>query len=150
MSIDWPPSGQLWYACNGPLPWAVHERSPLWCHLGFHWVQLGESMEEPFGQPSSKTSTGYEGIFGQSWLVGGPVGCPVQLGLVESLRGLQPPVGMTTSLDGCCQETSTRDTANKCSLELCASIVLLFLDGCSEWYVSVVFLTGQVLGNWKA
>jgi hypothetical protein len=44
-----------------------------------------------------------------------------------------------------CQETLTRDTANKCSLELCASIVLLFLDGCSEWYVSVVFLTGQVL-----
>jgi hypothetical protein len=38
-----------------------------------------------------------------------------------------------------CQETSMRDTANKCSLELCASIVLLFLDGCSEWYVSVVF-----------
>jgi hypothetical protein len=28
--------------------------------------------------------------------------------------------------------------------------VLLFLDGCSEWYVSVVFLTGQVLGNWIA
>ncbi len=22
------------------------------------------------------------------------------------------------------------------------------LDGCSEWYVSVVFLAGQVLGNW--
>jgi hypothetical protein len=49
-----------------------------------------------------------------------------------------------------CQETSTRDTANKRSLQLCASIVLLFLDGCSEWYVSVVFLTGQVLGNWIA
>jgi hypothetical protein len=31
-----------------------------------------------------------------------------------------------------CQETSTRDTANKRSLELCASIVLLFLGGCSE------------------
>jgi hypothetical protein len=32
------------------------------------------------------------------------------------------------------QETSTRDTANKHSLELelCASIMLLFLDGCSE------------------
>ncbi len=42
-----------------------------------------------------------------------------------------------------CQETSTRDTANKRSLELCASIVLLFLDGCSKWYVSVVFLTCQ-------
>ncbi len=28
---------------------------------------------------------------------------------------------------------STRDTANKHSLKLCASIVLLFLDGCSEW-----------------
>ena len=25
-----------------------------------------------------------------------------------------------------CQETSERDTANKCSLELCASIVLIF------------------------
>ena len=25
-----------------------------------------------------------------------------------------------------CQETSRRDTANKCSLELCASIVLIF------------------------
>ncbi len=46
-----------------------------------------------------------------------------------------------------CQETSSRDTANKYSLELCASIVLLPLDGCSEWCVSVVFLTGQVLGN---
>jgi hypothetical protein len=34
-----------------------------------------------------------------------------------------------------------RDTANKCSLELCASIVHLFLDGCSVWYVSVVFFT---------
>ncbi len=43
-----------------------------------------------------------------------------------------------------------RDTANRHSLELCASIVLLFLDGCSEWYDSVVFLTGQVLGNWIA
>jgi hypothetical protein len=43
-----------------------------------------------------------------------------------------------------------RDTANKHSLEICASIVLLFLDGCREWYVSVVFLTGQVLGNWIA
>jgi hypothetical protein len=49
-----------------------------------------------------------------------------------------------------CQETSTRDTANKFPLELCASIVLIFLDGCSKWYVSVVFFTGQVLGNWKA
>jgi hypothetical protein len=49
-----------------------------------------------------------------------------------------------------CQETSTRDAANKHSLESCASIVLLFLDGCSEWYVSVEFLTGQVLGNWIA
>ncbi len=47
-----------------------------------------------------------------------------------------------------CRETSTRDTANKRSLELCASIVHVFLDGCSEWYFSVVFLTGQVLGNW--
>jgi hypothetical protein len=28
--------------------------------------------------------------------------------------------------------------------------VLLFLDGCSKRYVSVVFLTGQVLGNWIA
>jgi hypothetical protein len=50
-----------------------------------------------------------------------------------------------------CQETSMRDTANKHSLELCASIVLLFLDRCSKWYVSVVFLTGgQALGNWIA
>ncbi len=24
----------------------------------------------------------------------------------------------------------------------------VFLDGCSEWYFSVAFLTGQVLGNW--
>jgi hypothetical protein len=40
-----------------------------------------------------------------------------------------------------------RDTANKRSPELCASIVLLFVDDCSEWYVSVVFLTGQVIGN---
>ncbi len=50
----------------------------------------------------------------------------------------------------CQEETSTRDSANKHSLELCALIVLLFLDGCSKWYVSVVFLTGQVLGNWIA
>jgi hypothetical protein len=28
--------------------------------------------------------------------------------------------------------------------------VLLFLDGCSKWYASVVFLAGQVLGNWIA
>jgi hypothetical protein len=48
------------------------------------------------------------------------------------------------------QETSTRDTDNIRSLELCASIVHLFLESCSEWYVSVVFLTGQELGNWKA
>jgi hypothetical protein len=41
-----------------------------------------------------------------------------------------------------CQDNSTRDTANKRSLELCASIVYLFLDGCSKWYVSIVFLTG--------
>jgi hypothetical protein len=26
--------------------------------------------------------------------------------------------------------------------------MLQFLGGCSKWYVSVVFLTGQVLGNW--
>jgi hypothetical protein len=43
-----------------------------------------------------------------------------------------------------------RDTANKHSLELCASIVFLFLDGCSGWNVSVVLLTGQVLSNWIA
>jgi hypothetical protein len=49
-----------------------------------------------------------------------------------------------------CQETSMRDTANQRSLEQFASIVHQFLDGCSNWYVSVVFLTGQVLGNWKA
>ncbi len=49
-----------------------------------------------------------------------------------------------------CQETSTRDTANKRSLELCASIMLLFLYGCSQWYVFVVFLISQVLGNWIA
>ncbi len=49
-----------------------------------------------------------------------------------------------------CQETSMRDTANKHSLELCASIVHVFLDGCSKWYVSVVFLAGQVLSNWYA
>jgi hypothetical protein len=47
-----------------------------------------------------------------------------------------------------CQETSTRDTANKCSLELCASIVHVFVYGCSKWYVSVVFFAGQVLGSW--
>jgi hypothetical protein len=41
-----------------------------------------------------------------------------------------------------------RDTAEQRSLELSASIVLLFLDGCSKWYVSVVFLTGQVLSIW--
>ncbi len=51
-------------------------------------------------------------------------------------------------VDGC-QETSTRDTANKRSLELCAPIVLVLLeDGCGEWCVSVVFLPGQVIGNW--
>ncbi len=43
-----------------------------------------------------------------------------------------------------------RDTANKRSLEFWASIVHLFLDGYSKWYVSVVFSTGQVIGNWKA
>ncbi len=43
-----------------------------------------------------------------------------------------------------------RDTANKCSLGLCASIVLLFLYGCSKWCVSVVFMTGKVIGNWIA
>jgi len=47
-----------------------------------------------------------------------------------------------------CQEESIRDTVNKHSLELYASIVHVFLDGCSKWYFSVVFLTGQVLGNW--
>ncbi len=48
-----------------------------------------------------------------------------------------------------CQETSTRDTANKRSLELCATIVLVLLeDGCCKWCVSVVFLPGQVIGNW--
>jgi hypothetical protein len=48
-----------------------------------------------------------------------------------------------------CQETSTRDTANKHSLELCAPIVLVLPeDGCGEWCVSVVFLPGQVFGNW--
>ncbi len=26
--------------------------------------------------------------------------------------------------------------------------MLLFLGGCSKWYVSVVFLTGQILRNW--
>ncbi len=31
-----------------------------------------------------------------------------------------------------CQETSTRDAANKHSLELCASTVLLFLDALSD------------------
>jgi len=45
-----------------------------------------------------------------------------------------------------CQETS--DTANKHSLELCASIVLVFLGGCCMWCVCDVFLTGLVLGNW--
>jgi hypothetical protein len=50
----------------------------------------------------------------------------------------------------CCQETPTRDTANKRSLELCALIVFLILADCSEWYVSVVVLTDQVLGNWIA
>jgi hypothetical protein len=49
-----------------------------------------------------------------------------------------------------CQDTLTRHTANKSSLELCASIVHVFLDCCCEWYVSVVFLAGQVLGNWYA
>ncbi len=44
----------------------------------------------------------------------------------------------------CQQTSSTRDTINKRSLELCASIVDVFLDGCGEWYVSIVFLAGQV------
>jgi hypothetical protein len=44
-----------------------------------------------------------------------------------------------------CQETSTRDTANKRSLELCAPIVLVLLeDGCGKW----CFLPGQVVSNW--
>jgi hypothetical protein len=43
-----------------------------------------------------------------------------------------------------------RDTASKRSLELCASIEHVFLDGCSEWYVSVVFLACQVFDNWYA
>ncbi len=43
------------------------------------------------------------------------------------------------------RETSTRDTANKRFLELCAPIVLVLLeDGCGEW----CFLPGQVVGNW--
>jgi hypothetical protein len=58
------------------------------------------------------------------------------------------PLSFTLSQRSRCQETSRRDTANKRSPELYASIVLLFLDGCSEWYVPVVFLTGQVLGIW--
>jgi hypothetical protein len=47
-----------------------------------------------------------------------------------------------------CQKISRRDTSNKHSLKLCASVVHVFLDGCSKWYVSVVFLAGQVLGIW--
>ncbi len=47
-----------------------------------------------------------------------------------------------------CQETSERDTANKRSLELCASIVLIFECGCCVCCVCDVFLTGLVLGNW--
>jgi hypothetical protein len=48
-----------------------------------------------------------------------------------------------------CQETSTRDTANKLSLEICAPIVVVLLEGgCGKWCVSVVFLPGQVIGNW--
>jgi hypothetical protein len=43
---------------------------------------------------------------------------------------------------------STRYTANKHSLELCASTVHVILDGWSVWCVSVAFLAGQVLGNW--
>jgi hypothetical protein len=57
------------------------------------------------------------------------------------------PQHMPLHPSGRCQETSTRDAANKHSLELCASIVHVFLDGCSEWYVTVVFLAGQVLVN---
>jgi hypothetical protein len=55
---------------------------------------------------------------------------------------------MLNAINPNCQKTSKRDTANKHSLELCASIVHVFLDGCSKWYFSVVFLTGQVLSNW--
>ena len=43
---------------------------------------------------------------------------------------------------------STRDTANKHSLELCATIVHVFLDGWSLWSVSVLFMAVQVLSNW--
>jgi hypothetical protein len=43
-----------------------------------------------------------------------------------------------------CQETSTRDTANKRSRELCAPIVLVLLeDGCGK----LCFLPGQVVSN---
>jgi hypothetical protein len=44
---------------------------------------------------------------------------------------------------------SIRDTANKRSLELCATIVHVFLGGWSVWCVSVLFVAVQVLGNWK-
>ena len=42
--------------------------------------------------------------------------------LVETETGLSALVEMETG----CQETSRRDTANKRSLDLCASIVLIF------------------------
>jgi hypothetical protein len=57
--------------------------------------------------------------------------------------------GVFLFLDNC-QENSTRDTANKLSLKLCASMGHVFWDDSSECYVSVVYLAGQVLGNWSS
>ena len=89
-----------------------------------------------------KTCTDVPWIAGVSWL---SVACRNDASK-QHQQGRQWACGAWCS----CQETSTRDTANTRSLELCASIVFLFLDGCSEWYVSVEFLTGQVFGNWIA
>ena len=71
---------------------------------------------------------------------------PVQLG--RQLSCLTGAGGVLLLFIENCQETSERDTANKRSLELCASIVLVFSGGCCVWCVCDVFLTGLVLSNW--
>ncbi len=91
----------------------------------------------------------------KSWLSSHKVFIATKLGETVSVNQMElTEVGFFTQLKGSLTKNVERPQWEiqliKHSLELCASIVLLFLDGCSEWYVSVVFLTSQVLGNWIA
>jgi hypothetical protein len=85
-----------------------------------------------------------EGMAGDVWREGGgKARAPL-----AAMAGKTAAAMAVMQRDQSCQETSTRDTADKRSLELYAPIVLILLeDGCGEWCVSVVFLPGQVINN---